>query len=179
MDLGVWMADARLDLSAKFIPPEPQGLFRRRLLLDGATPRVAVVLAPAGHGKTTLLSQLASRFEGAVVWYRMDAGDRNAAELPTRIGRMLLRLWTDDVDLREFASFDQVAAALDAVPVRRDLLVVLDDFHAIAGSESERGLVRLITMLPPTLRVLIGARRVTGLDVAALRVYGGVEVLDA
>jgi DNA-binding SARP family transcriptional activator len=171
------MPDPRLDLSAKFIPPEPVGLFRGRLL-DVVGHRVGVVLAPAGHGKTTLLGQVASRFEGPVAWYRMDAGDRNASELPTRIGRILLKLWSGEVDLREFDSFDQVAAALDALPGCGELLLVLDDFHAIAGSESERGLARLITMLPPALRVLLGARRVTGLDVAALRVYGAVQVLD-
>lgn len=175
---GVYMPDSRLDLSAKFIPPEPVGLFRGRLL-DVVSHRVGVVLAPAGHGKTTLLGQVASQFDGPVAWYRMDAADRQAAELPTRIGRMLLKLWAGPIDRREFDSFDQVAAALEARPARGDVLLVLDDFHAIAGSESELGLVRLITMLPPTLRVLLGARRVTGLDVAALRVYGGVQVLDA
>ncbi|HVN11599.1 MAG TPA: BTAD domain-containing putative transcriptional regulator [Kineosporiaceae bacterium] len=172
------MTGQRLDLTAKFVPPEPAGLVRARLL-DVAAHRVGLVLAPAGHGKTTLLAQIASRFTGAAAWYRIDAADRNPGELSGRIGRVLVKRFGADGDGGVFHSFDQVAAALDALPAAGELLLVLDDFHMIAGSESERGLVRLITMAPPSLRVLLGARRVTGLDVTALRVYGGVQVLDA
>ena len=59
------------------------------------------------------------------------------------------------------------------------MLLVFDDFHAVAGSEAEQGLARMIALAPPTLRVVLGARRVVGLDVAALRVYGAVHVVDA
>ena len=70
-----------------------------------------------------------------------------------------------------------MAAALDAAG--RDMLLVFDDFHAVAGSAAEQGLARMIALAPPTLRVVLGARRVVGLDVAALRVYGAVHVVDA
>src|SRR4051794_31635932 len=132
----------RLDLSAKFVPPEPAGLFRGRLL-DIAAQRVGLVLAPAGHGKTTLLGQIASRFPGSAAWYRIDTADRNIVELAPRIGRILVRLFSPGSDGRVFDSFDQVAAALEVLPAGGNVLLVLDDFHLIAGSESERGLVRL------------------------------------
>ena len=166
------MGEGRLDLSAKFAPPAPAGLARGRLL-DLAAHRVVLVLAPAGHGKTTLLGQIASRFPGTVVWYRIDAADRDPAELAGRIGRALGKAGLAG-DCR---SFDDVAAALDAAG--RDLLLVFDDFHAVAGSEAEHGLARMIALAPPTLRVVLGARRVVGLDVPALRVYGAVHVVDA
>ncbi|HEX5811282.1 MAG TPA: hypothetical protein VFY38_04210, partial [Pseudonocardia sp.] len=166
------MGEGRLDLSAKFAPPAPGGLARGRLL-DLAAHRVVLVLAPAGHGKTTLLGQIASRFPGTVVWYRIDAADRDPAELAARIGRALGKAGLAG-DCR---SFDDVAAALDAAG--RDLLLVFDDFHAVAGSEAEHGLARMIALAPPTLRVALGARRVVGLDVPALRVYGAVHVVDA
>ncbi|MGZ4603280.1 MAG: BTAD domain-containing putative transcriptional regulator, partial [Kineosporiaceae bacterium] len=172
------MTGQRLDLTSKFVPPEPAGLLRARLL-DVATHRVGVVLAPAGHGKTTLLAQIASRFAGSAAWYRIDAADRNPVEFSRRIGRVLLKLCATEGNAGMFDSFDQVAAALEALPAAGDQLLVLDDFHVIAGGESERGLVRLISMAPPSLRVLVGTRQVSGLDVAALRVYGGVQVLDA
>ncbi|MGZ4626754.1 MAG: BTAD domain-containing putative transcriptional regulator, partial [Kineosporiaceae bacterium] len=172
------MTGQRLDLTSKFVPPEPAGLLRARLL-DVATHRVGVVLAPAGHGKTTLLAQIASRFAGSAAWYRIDAADRNPVEFSRRIGRVLLKLCATEGNAGMFDSFDQVAAALEALPAAGNQLLVLDDFHVIAGGESERGLVRLISMAPPSLRVLVGTRQVSGLDVAALRVYGGVQVLDA
>ena len=166
------MGEGRLDLSAKFAPPAPAGLARGRLL-DLAAHRVVLVLAPAGHGKTTLLGQIASRFPGTVVWYRIDAADRDPAELAGRIGRALGKAGLAG-DCR---SFDDVAAALDAAG--RDLLLVFDDFHAVAGSAAEHGLARMIALAPPSLRVVLGARRVVGLDVPALRVYGAVHVVDA
>jgi len=172
------MTGQRLDLSAKFVPPEPTGLVRRRLL-DRLTHRVGLVLAPAGHGKTTLLGQVAANVGGAVAWYRIDAGDRNPAELTARMGRVLLKLCPGPVPDGGFTSFEQLAAALDAIPSTANALLVLDDFHIIAGTESESGLVKLISMAPPALRVMLGARRSGGLDVEALRIYGGVRVMDA
>ena len=175
------MNDQRLDLSAKFVPPEAAGLVRTRLL-DRLSQRVGLVLAPAGHGKTTLLGQFASQFSGSVAWYRMDPGDRDPAELIARIGRVLLKLGTaapESVSEKGFTSFDQLSAALDGIPPTPDALLILDDFHVIAGTESESRLVELITMAPPALRVLLGARRSGGLDVEALRIYGGVRVMDA
>ena len=85
------MGEGRLDLSAKFAPPAPAGLARGRLLDLGAH-RVVLALAPAGHGKTTLLGQMAARFPGTVVWYRIDAADRDPGELAGRIGRALGRV---------------------------------------------------------------------------------------
>ena len=140
---GCRVGEGRLDLSAKFAPPAPAGLARGRLL-DLAAHRVVLVLAPAGHGKTTLLGQIASRFPGTVVWYRIDAADRDPAELAGRIGRALGKAGLAG-DCR---SFDDVAAALDAAG--RDLLLVFDDFHAVAGSEAEHGLARMIALAPPS-----------------------------
>jgi ATP/maltotriose-dependent transcriptional regulator MalT len=167
------VGEGRLDLSAKFAPPAPAGLARSRLL-DLAAHRVVLVLAPAGHGKTTLLGQIASRFAGTVVWYRIDAADRDPQQLAGRIGRALGRVGLAGAECR---SFEDVAAALDTAG--RDMLLVFDDFHAVAGSAAEQGLARMIALAPPTLRVVLGARRVVGLDVPALRVYGAVHVVDA
>ncbi|HST82960.1 MAG TPA: BTAD domain-containing putative transcriptional regulator [Kineosporiaceae bacterium] len=172
------MTDQRLDLSAKFVPPEPTGLVRGRLM-DRLTQRVGVVLAPAGHGKTTLLGQFAANFGGAVAWYRIDVGDRNPIDLATRMGRVLLKLSPGGAPDGGDSSFESLATILDTIPPTSDALLVLDDFHVIAGTESESRLVELISMAPPRLRVLLGARRAGGLDIEALRIYGGVRVMDA
>ncbi len=171
------VGDQRLDLSAKFVPPAPIGLARSRLM-DVAAHRVVLVLAPAGHGKTTLLGQLASRFGGTVVWYRIDAADRDQNGLAERLGRTLLKAGLIGTGPSSpCTSFTEIAAGLDAVG--RSVLLVFDDFHTIAGSAAEQTLARMIALAPPSLRVLLGARRLSGLDVTALRVYGDVHVVDA
>lgn len=70
-------ASARDPSAVATHPPEASGLPRRRLLARLATARaagLALVVAPAGYGKTTLLAQFAKAYEGPVVW-------RAAAEL--------------------------------------------------------------------------------------------------
>src|SRR3954468_22936982 len=76
-------------LTAKGGPPLDRGLVRERLVAVLALP-VVLVTAPAGHGKSTLLAQLADSFPGPVVWYRLDGDDRGAGRLLARLGAALL-----------------------------------------------------------------------------------------
>ena len=58
---------------------------RHRLLaiLDAAQPAVVSVVAPAGYGKTTLLSQWVERQTGPVAWLTIDATDNDPVVLMT------------------------------------------------------------------------------------------------
>jgi DNA-binding SARP family transcriptional activator len=167
----------RLDLAPKFASPDESGLLRERLLAVGSR-RVGVVLAPAGHGKTTLLGHVAARFDGDVAWYRLDAGDRRPDRLAAGIARTLLRpLGVDHRTEASLASLDDVAAALDHARPSRQVLLVLDDFHEVAGGDAESDLARFVSHAPPELHVLIGARRVAGLDLVELQMSGGAVVV--
>jgi DNA-binding SARP family transcriptional activator len=167
----------RLDFAPKFASPDESGLLRERLLAVGSR-RVGVVLAPAGHGKTTLLGHVAARFDGDVAWYRLDAGDRRPDRLAAGIARTLLRpLGVDQATEASLTSLDDVAAALDGARPSRRVLLVLDDFHEVAGGDAERDVARFVSHAPPELHVLIGARRVAGLDLVELRMSGGAVVL--
>jgi DNA-binding SARP family transcriptional activator len=171
------MADHRLDLAPKFVPPGPSGLLRERLLSVGDR-RVGVVLAPAGHGKTTLLGQVAARFGGDVAWYRLDAADRRPDRLAAGVARTLLRpLGLAPEAEAALSSLDDVAAALDRLRPARRVLLVLDDFHEVAGGEAERDVARFVSHAPAQLHVLLGARRVAGLDLVELRMSGTALVL--
>jgi DNA-binding SARP family transcriptional activator len=175
------MGDHRLDLAPKFVPPGPSGLLRERLLAVGGR-RVGVVLAPAGHGKTTLLGQVAARFDGDVAWYRLDGADRRPDRLAAGVARTLLRpLGLDPAAEAALATLDDVAVALDRLyrekPARR-VLLVLDDFHEVAGGDAERDVARFVSHAPAQLHVLLGARRVTGLDLVELRMSGSALLLE-
>ena len=178
------MASHRLELIAKLAPPEPTGLLRRRLL-DVASGRVGLVLAPAGHGKTTLLGQVAAAFPGPVAWYRFDVVDRRPQQAAAGIRRALLKPFgvgtpAQDADPQsDPPSLDRLVAALQDAPAIQGALLVLDDFHEIAGCESEQQLARFIAAAPSWLHVVLGARHVATLDLAALRMSGAVTVLDA
>src|SRR4051794_33068617 len=77
-------------LAAKLHPPRP----RRRLVprarltdrLRGEAPRLVLVAAPAGFGKTTLLAQWLAASDSRVAWWALDAGDADRrAFLPDRV----------------------------------------------------------------------------------------------
>jgi DNA-binding SARP family transcriptional activator len=177
------VGDRRLDLAPKFVPPGPSGLLRDRLL-QIADYRVGVVLAPAGHGKTTLMGQVAARFDGGVAWYRLDGADRRPDRLAAGIARTLLRpLGLDAAAEAALTSLDDVAAELDRLLTAgggpaRPVLLVLDDFHEVAGGEAERDVARFVSHAPAALHVLLGARRVAGLDLMELRMSGTALVLE-
>src|SRR5690242_13578102 len=70
--------------ATKLHPPRPRRrLVERARLIDrlradaGEAPRLVLVAAPAGFGKTTLLAQWLAADEGArrVAWLALDAGD--------------------------------------------------------------------------------------------------------
>lgn len=160
-------------LSAKAIAPARVGLVRERLF-SVAESRLGLALAPAGYGKTRLLAQVADTFDGAVCWYRADSADREPALLMAKLGDALLR----SAEIPTVASsWEQVLGTVAAAG--RPVLLVVDDFHELEGSESEQYLASLIESAPGCLRILIAGRRWPALDIRQLRVSGESAVIEA
>jgi DNA-binding SARP family transcriptional activator len=167
---------ARVGLIAKVLPPDPSGLVRERLLRL-TSGRVALVVAPAGHGKTTLLSQAAAAFEGAVAWYRLDAQDRAPGAF---LGHVLTSVLRSFGAAREQpGSVEAALAAVETVVGDGRALLMIDDFHEVTGSPTEAALVRLTELAPPCLTVVLAGRRAPTLDMLALRLSPDVQVVDA
>jgi DNA-binding SARP family transcriptional activator len=153
------------------------GLVRRRLLgeLEAARiARLALVVAPAGFGKTTLLAHYAHAFEGPVSWLSMGPADANPAVLMARVRDEFpvpLPPATHQGDVGEFLRAARAALTTDA-------LLVVDDAHALDGSEGESALERLVVSGPTRLHTVIGARRMPGLNLARHEL-AGLVVVDA
>src|SRR5262249_15484276 len=128
----------------------PSGLVRHRLLDELATARgaaVAMVVAPAGFGKTTLLAHCAHAFDGPVSWLSVNPSDADAATLVTRLRDEFpvpLPATDDPGDLTGFVR--AVRARIDT-----SVLLVIDDTHALEGSGAAAVLERLLVARPPNL----------------------------
>ena len=165
------------------------GLPRARLLhrLNAADYRVALITAPAGFGKSTLLTQYATLCTTTVVDYVVDSTDVAPGALLQGILTALrhdiapppvIAAGVDD------STWSLMASVLDRLTELGDscvggLTCILDDVQFIEGSAAVDELSALITHLPQGVRMVLSARRMPPLDLATHRVAGAVVELDA
>jgi DNA-binding SARP family transcriptional activator len=131
------------DLGAPDEAPESRGLVRPRLLSQLAAARgsgLALVIAPAGFGKTTLLAQYAQTHTGPVAWYSAD---------PTDVGA-------------ERTALAAISAALRTTPA--DLLLVVDNVDCLIGTPHEAILERLLAGRGRAVHAVLAGRRMPALD---------------
>src|SRR4051812_4032759 len=129
-------------LGTKLRPPRPRRrLVQRARLIDrlGADgPRLVVIAAPAGFGKTTLLAQWLAAGERRVAWLALDPGDADVrvflAHLVAAIQTIEPEAGADALALLEStASPDAVLVSLinDLDVLAGPTVVALDDYHVI------------------------------------------------
>lgn len=178
-------------LATKLFPPRPRpdAVPRPRLLarLDAAlTSPVTAIIAPAGFGKTTLLSSwLAGR---RAAWLSLDPGDNDPAlfahylvaalrrALP-EIGAAVLQALAGP---RPMALETVVATLINELAADgRELVLVLDDLHLITAEPIMAGLALLCEQGPPNLHLVIAGRSEPGLPLPRLRARGRLVELGA
>lgn len=166
-------------LATKLFPPARRsGLVGRPRLtarLDSTLEpghRLALVSAPAGFGKTTLVAEWAAGHE-RVGWLSLDDGD-NA--LP----RFLTHLWAALPGIRVAPPAADVptTAALTALvndyAARADLqsVLVLDDYHVIEALDVHEAVAFLLDHLPDQLHLVVATRADPPFPLARLRGRG-------
>ena len=195
------MASTPVLATKLFVPARrPQLVARPRVVerLDStldAGQRLTLVSAPAGFGKTTLLSDwltdLDQRQEHTRVgWLSLDDGDNDLTRFMAHLVAALQSAELDvDTAVLESLSTAPVAAAL--TPLVNDLaragqqepgmqwIVVLDDYHAIRASEVHEAVTFLLDHLPDHLHLVMATRSDPPLPLARLRSRGQLCELRA
>ncbi|NEK56512.1 helix-turn-helix transcriptional regulator [Geodermatophilus sabuli] len=148
----------------------------------GAQRALTLVSAPAGFGKTTLLTEwLAAAGQGrSTAWLSLDQRDDDPVVFWTYLITALQATapGVGDAPLALLqssgATLDEVLATLvndlSAVPV--DLVLVLDDYHVVASPEVHAGVAFLLDHLPPQVHLVIATRADPALPLARLRAAG-------
>ena len=184
-------------------PPRPKVVHRSRLidrLNEGwqRTPSVTLISAPAGFGKTTLISEWISALtpsprptgEGLgvrVAWLSLDDGDNDPARFLAYLVAALQTIApkVGEATLGALQSSQPpptdvlLTALLNDITTSGDMALVLDDYHAIESQPIDEALTFLVDHLPPQLRLVIVSREDPPLALARLRVRGQLTELRA
>ena len=183
-------------LETKFrVPRQRHGSVPRPRLVEhlgrGDESALTLVSAPAGFGKTTLLTEwlAAAPPDGrSVAWLSLDQRDNDPARfwaylvaalqrVATGIGAGALSLLQSPQSPMETV-LGSLLNDLHAVP--DDVVLVLDDCHVIEAREVQHGMAFLLEHLPPQVHLVIAGRADPALPLARLRARGElVEVRAA
>lgn len=176
---------------SKIERPTLNGHWVRRPRIESRLDRVferslVLITAPAGHGKTsTIVSWLGVRGLDAA-WLSVDERDADLTRFATHVAGALDRVVPGVAP----ALFALLAAPDRLAPpelgeafgealydLERDVLLVVDDFHA-SGSESASAFIAgLLVAAPRRLHTILCTRTSPGFPLARLRTLGDVEEL--
>ncbi len=152
------------------IPVQRPGLVGRPAVMDRlaryADAPVVVVSAPAGYGKTTLLSQLAAAEHRPVSWLSLEMTDDDPVELISYVLLALQRVESIDADVGSALRGDETTILTVALPRlgrmllerRRPFVLVLDDADVITSDICLQVLTTVIQHLPAGSQLVIGSR---------------------
>jgi LuxR family maltose regulon positive regulatory protein len=157
-----------------------------RRLDEGINDKLTVVSAPAGYGKTTLVSAWCSECQVPVAWLSLEGEDN---DLPRFLSYVITALRTIKADLgQEILSVLQSArppAVLNLLPVlvnqlddiQTRFVLVLDDYHVIISEEIHEAINFIIDHQPPQMHLLLTTRVDPPLPLARLRGRGQLTEL--
>ena len=182
-------------------PPRPKAVPRPRLierLNEGLHGKLTLISAPAGFGKTTLVSEWLAAPSGRQVrpaaWLSLDEGDSD----PTRfLAYLVAALQTLALSKAEGVVAKLGAGVLGALQspqppptealltallneiaiIPDDFTLVLDDYHMVDAPSVDQALAFLLDHLPPQMHLVITTREDPQLPLARYRARGQMTEL--
>ena len=180
-------------LATKLYIPQlrPNVVSRPRLierLNEGLHHKLILISAPAGFGKTTLLSEWVARCRKPTAWLSLDEGDNDSTRFLTYL---VAALQTIAATIGEGVSgvlqspqpppSEAILTTLlnDLATIKDQLVLVLDDCHVIDAKAVDQALTFLLEHLPPQMHLVIATREDPQLPLARLRAGGHLTEVRA
>src|SRR5712692_5603105 len=167
----------------------PNVVSRPRLLErlnEGLHRKLTLIAAPAGFGKTTLVSAWVAFIERPTAWLSLDEGEND----PTRfLTYLVAALQTIAATIGEGVLGvlqspqppppEAILTALlnDITTISDQFVLVFDDYHVIDAKPVDHALTFLLDHLPPHMHMVIATREDPSLPLARLRVGGQLTEL--
>lgn len=171
---------------AKLLRPElGSGIVARPRLLaqldEGLGKPLTLISGPAGCGKTTLVSEWLASVDQPAAWLSLDEGDSNLVSFVEHLVEALQTVspFTGQSTLGLLRMADAPSAGDlatefgdELLALSDDVVMVLDDYHAVDDTEVDDFLTALLRYPPPRLRLVIASRVDPFLPLARLRAHG-------
>jgi LuxR family maltose regulon positive regulatory protein len=169
-------------------PPRPDLVPRPRLLqrLDEGLclgQRLTLISAPAGFGKTTLLSAWAQSLQQPVSWLSLDEADDELYRFLTylvaalqktddAVGQAMQDLWEAPERLPIDGLVVGLINSITAVPT--PIVLILDDYQAIGQPDIHQVVTFLLDHCPPQMHLVIASREDPPLPLSQMRARGQI-----
>jgi LuxR family maltose regulon positive regulatory protein len=153
-----------------------------------ASRKLTLISAPAGFGKTTLVSEWLTDCQQPVAWLSLDDGDNN----PTRfLTYLIASLQTIAPNIGKGAlaaiqspqppAIELVLTFLinEITTISDNFILVLDDYHLVESKQVDQAVAFLVDYLPPQIHLVIVTREDPYLPIARLRVRSQLTELRA
>ncbi|HEY6410396.1 MAG TPA: LuxR family transcriptional regulator, partial [Ktedonobacteraceae bacterium] len=173
-----------------YLPPlRPNVVSRPRLLErlnEGLHGKLTLIAAPAGFGKTTLVSEWVAGCDRQVAWLSLDKGESDptlfltylVAALQTiapTIGEGVLGVLQSP---QPPPTASILTTLLNQITTISDqFILVLDDYHVLEAKAVDQALTYLVEHLPPQMHLVIATREDPHLPLARLRALGHLTEL--
>jgi LuxR family maltose regulon positive regulatory protein len=186
-------------LATKLYIPQtrPKIVFRPRLierLNEGLHRKMTLIAAPAGFGKTTLISEWTISCEQNFAWLSLDEGDNDlihflsyliaalqtiAVRQPSmaNVGEGVLNALrspqSPPIELLLITLINEITAIPD------HFILVLDDYHMVSANSVSNALTFILEHLPPQIHVVVASREDPALPLSRLRAKNQLTELRA
>jgi LuxR family maltose regulon positive regulatory protein len=180
-------------LTTKLHPPPARRKLAARMglldrLNDSLSHKMTILCAPAGYGKTTLLSHWIDRRSEPVAWLAVDRSDNDLAQflfyLLATVQQIDPEVGTIIPDMLQPPRPSPNRAVLtalvnDLAASEEEFLLILDDYHEIENHKVHEALGFLLDHMPANVHLILATRVDPPIQLAKLRAEGQLRELRA
>jgi LuxR family maltose regulon positive regulatory protein len=158
-------------------------------LNDGLDRKLTLVCAPAGYGKTTLLSQWLADSAHPVAWLSLDENDNDLVVFLSYFVAAVQTIFPEAgqatrslLEAPQKPPLDYITSTLinELAEQCEPFLLVLDDYHTISDAGVRQFMDALVTYIPLEMHLVLVSRTQPLLPLARLRAGGKMtEIRDA
>ena len=169
-------------LTKLHIPSLGKNLVHRSSLFDklneGLNRKLILISAPAGFGKSTVISEWINQYEIPTAWFSIDSNDNDPVDffnyvisaiqgINKEFGQSALNLLNSPSE----PNLESVTNLLinDILNINQNFLLVLDDFHLISSNKIINLVAYLLEHIPDNIHIVISTRSDPALPISRLR----------